>query len=109
MVEAVERRVYFRDIKPYYLPESLAALRGPRSGWVHLPRDVRWVPGDGWIDLDREGGRGLAYRSVITEGLPAQQVEVLNATALKMIWPDLVLPDRVRAMWQEKFPELASD
>src|SRR5690625_1407159 len=103
LVEVGERRVYFRDVKPYHAPGSLADLRGPTSGRVFLPKTVWWAPGDGWIDIDEPGGTSLAYRVVITEGQPENQIAVLNAETLKKIWGDLVLPERVRVMWETKF------
>lgn len=106
MVEAVEQRVYFRDVKPYHAPESLADLRGPAGGRVFLPKTVWWAPGDGWIDIDEPGGTSLAYRVVITEGQSENQIEVLNATRLKKVWGDLVLPERVRVLWETRFSEL---
>ena len=102
----VERRVFFRDVKPYEIPESLDDLKGPAGGVVELPHSVLWAPGGGRVDLDQEGGIGLAYRAVVAEGTVADQVMILNRDRLIATWPELLLPRRVRALWKARFPEL---
>ncbi|SPT53653.1 Uncharacterised protein [Actinomyces bovis] len=101
-----ERRVFFRDVRPYAVPESLEDLKGPVGGVVELPHAVLWAPGDGRVDLDEEGGVGLAYRAVIAEGTVADQVAILNRDLLLAAWPELLLPRRVRALWEARFPSL---
>jgi hypothetical protein len=99
-------RVFFRDIKPYWAPESLDELHGPLGGVVQLSHSVLWAPGGGTVDLDEPGGIGLAYRAVLAEGLVADQVEILNRERLIAVWPELMLPQRVRELWESRFPEL---
>lgn len=103
------RRVFFRDIKPYEIPDSLDDLRGPMGGVVELPHAVLWAPGGGRVDLDAEGGFGLAYRAVMAEGTKAEQVAVLNPAVLVAVWQDLLLPRRVRDLWEARFPELRAE
>ena len=67
---------------------------------------MRWAPGGGRVDLDAEGGIGLAYRAVLTEGSVADQVSVMNRARLMSVWPELLLPRRVRELWEVRFPEL---
>lgn len=98
--------VYFRDLKPYEIPESLDQLRGPAGGTIELPHSVLWAPGGAGISLDEQGGIGLAYRAVLAEGTVADQVQILNRERLVVVWADLMLPRRLRAMWEERFPEL---
>lgn len=101
-----ERRVFFRDVKPYEVPQRLEDLKGPANGVVDLPHSVLWAPGGGRVDLDAEGGIGLAYRAVLTEGSVADQVSVMNRARLMSVWPELLLPRRVRELWEVRFPEL---
>lgn len=63
----------------------------------------RWVS-----DLDRPGLRRAAYRAIVREGASEVQEELLNADLLRGVWPDLVLPDRCRQLWESRFPELAA-
>ena len=54
----LSERVFFRDLKPYAIVESLDQLRGPTEGAVSLSRSVLWAPGDGHIDLSRPAADG---------------------------------------------------
>lgn len=99
------RRVLVGDVKPYALPARLDELSGPPSGTVVLPHAVLWA-GDGLVDLDEPGGTALAYRAVIAEGTVADQVRVLHRERLLAVWPELMLPLRVRQLWERRFPEL---
>lgn len=99
-------RVRFRDVKPYFHPESLEELRGPYSGNVKLRHSVRWAPGDGTANLDTLGGVRMAYQALLTEGKVADQVAGLNAKKLIEVWPLLNLDPRVRELWESKFPQL---
>ncbi|MFP5347528.1 MAG: transcriptional regulator [Actinomycetes bacterium] len=101
-----EGRVYFRDVKPYEVVDSLDQLRGPSGGVVELSHSVLWAPGGGRVDLDEPGGVGLAYRAVLAEGSIDDLVHVLNRDRLIEVWPELMLPRRVRDMWESRFPEL---
>lgn len=101
-----DERVFFRDVKPYDAPSSLDDLRGPDGGVVVLSHDVLWAPGGGEVDLDEPGGTPLAYQAVLAEGTADDQVAVLNRDRLMRVWPELMLPARVRALWEGRFPEL---
>ena len=103
---ASDGRVYFRDVKPYEVPESLDDLRGPDGGTVELRHSVLWAPGSGRVDLDEPGGLGLAYRAVLSEGTVADQIAVLNRDRLIEVWNDLLLPRRARRLWEDRFSEL---
>ena len=102
------RRVYFRDVKPYAIVDRLDQLRGPAGGTVELSHSVLWAPGGGLVDLDRPGPLRMAYRAVLNEGTVEDLVRVLNRDVLIAVWPDLLLPLRVLAMWESRFPELRS-
>lgn len=104
--EPDESRVFFRDLKPYEAPESLDDLRGPECGVVELSHSVFWAPGGGRIDLDEPGGTAMAYQALLAEGTVADQVAVLNRERLIAVWSDLMLPRRVRELWEGRFEEL---
>ena len=99
-------RVFFRDVKPYAIVDDLDQLRGPAGGVVELSHSVLWAPGGPHVDLDEPGGRGLAYRAVLAEGTVEDLVQILNRDQLIVAWPELMLPRRVRTMWEARFPEL---
>ena len=50
----------------------------------------------------------MAYRAVLNEGTVEDLVRVLNRDVLIAVWPELLLPFRVLAMWESRFPELRS-
>jgi len=101
-----EGRVYFRDVKPYAVVDSLDQLHGPAGGVVELSHSVLWAPGGRLVDLDEPGGTALAYQAVLAEGTVEDLVQVLNRGRLIAVWPDLMLPRRTRQMWESRFPEL---
>ncbi len=101
-----ETRVYFRDVKPYAIVDDLDQLHGPVGGVVELSHSVFWAPGGPLVDLDEPGGRGLAYRAVLSEGTVEDLEQVLNREQLVAVWPELMLPRRVRQLWESRFPEL---
>ena len=101
-------RVFFRDVKPYAIVDRLDQLRGPAQGAVELSHSVLWAPGGGVVDLDRPGTLRMAYRAVLNEGTIEDLEQVLNRDVLIAVWPELLLPLRVLAMWESRFPELRS-
>lgn len=104
--EAADERVFLRDVKSYAIVADLDQLRGPVGGVVELSHAVLWAPGGPTVDLDEPGGRGLAYRAVLAEGTVDDLIQVLNRDQLIAVWRDLLLPHRVRAMWETRFSEL---
>ena len=103
----MEGKVLYRDLVPYETPSSLAALRGPGSGVLHLPITVHWGPSRDF-DLSDTGQRRMAYRAVVREGSPEVQEALLNEKLLRADWAELILPERCHALWEERFPELAA-
>lgn len=101
-------RVYFRDVKPYAVVEDLDQLHGPAGGVIELSHSVLWAPGGPYVDLDEPGGTALAYQAVLAEGTVEDLAQVLNRDRLIAVWPELMLPRRVRQMWESRFPELRS-
>ena len=101
------KRVLFQDIKPYAVPSSLDDLYGPAEGVLHLPRNVYWGPMS-TVDLSAQGGISKAYQAVLREGREIDLVMLLNRDVLLRSWAGLMLPDRVRDLWETRFPELAA-
>ncbi len=101
----MEAHVLYQDVIPYETPSSLDALRGPAAGVVILPRTVYWGP-DPTADLDTRSGLHKAYRNLIREGTREVQEALLNPVLLRRVWPDLALPQRCRAQWESRFPDL---
>ncbi|WP_066039600.1 hypothetical protein [Herbiconiux solani] len=100
-------RVFYRDIKPYEAPAELDELRGPRDGSVELPITVYWGPAH-TFDLANESDVVEAYQATLREGRTVDQVELLNRDLLMRVWPELLLPVRVRSLWEGRFPELSA-
>jgi hypothetical protein len=99
-------RVFFRDVKPYAIVDDLDQLRGPAGGVVELSHSVLWAPAGSGVDLDEPKGTALAYQAVLAEGSVEDLLEVLCRDRLIAVWPDLMLDQRVRGMWESRFPEL---
>ena len=102
----VAGRVRFRDVKPCHAPTTLDALRGPYHGLIDLPHGVRWQEDRVGIDVDHLGGRRMAYQALLTEGRVAEQERLLNRDRLIELWPVINLDQRVRDLWETRFPEL---
>ncbi|EYT63963.1 hypothetical protein H489_0109835 [Curtobacterium flaccumfaciens UCD-AKU] len=97
----------YQDIKPYDVPVSLVALHGPASGMLALPLDVYWGP-DPDADLDTLSGVTKAYQAILREGASEVQEALLNRDVLLRTWDELLLPVRVRLLWESRFPELTA-
>jgi hypothetical protein len=102
----MEKLVYANTIE-YESPDSLDALSGPSSGTFELPRTLYWGP-ERAVDLGDPVDVQRMYQAVVRTGTAEQQVHWLNRQLLAAIWPQLVLPVRCVALWEAKFPELAS-
>lgn len=102
-----DARVFYRDIKPYEAPAQLDELHGPHHGHVQLPINVYWGPAY-TFDLANESDVVEAYQATLREGRTIDQVELLNRDLLVTVWPELLLPVRVRSLWEGRFPELAA-
>lgn len=99
-------RVLYKDLLPYDTPSTLDALRGPAGGLLDLPIVVHCGPRRS-VDLAGPGQRRAAYQAIVREGSTEMQEALLNCTLLHDIWAELMLPDRCRAVWEQRFPELA--
>jgi hypothetical protein len=100
-------RVLFQDVKPVDVVASLDDLRGPATGPLVLPLEVYWGP-EPLVDLASTSDVAKAYQAVLREGDTRAQAALLDRDLLVRTWPDLLLPDRVRAAWEARFPELTA-
>ena len=48
----------------------------------------------------------MAYQALLTEGRVAEQGRLLNRDRLIELWPVINLDQRVRDLWETRFPEL---
>ncbi|SKC68105.1 hypothetical protein [Okibacterium fritillariae] len=101
-----DRRVFYRDIKPYDVPDSLDALVGPAEGTLALPHHVYWGP-EHVFDLSNEWDRVDAYKAVLCEGRTEDMTRLLNGRILRELWPEMSIPTRLRVLWESRFPTLA--
>lgn len=101
-----EPRVLIQDVIPYEVAGSLDALQGPGEGVLTLPHHIYWGP-QADCDLGQPEGVFKAYQAILREGTRADQEQLLNADLLVKVWDELMLPVRVRDLWENKFPQLA--
>lgn len=93
-------------LRPYVVPATLEELTGPSRGVISLPRHLDWGPKRSY-DLEQIADARLMYMRVIRESAtPDDLRRFLNTALLRRLWPELVLPPRVRALWLGRFPEL---
>jgi hypothetical protein len=73
---------------------------------VELPVDLGWS-GDRAFDLENPVDRYLYCMTVLTAAVtPEHYTRWLNGDLLRSEWSRLRLPPPLRAIWQERFPEL---
>ncbi len=96
----------YAAVRPYTVPDTLDELTGPTRGVIELPGNLDWGPRRVY-DLDDFSDSRLLYMRVIRESAHVEDLRrFLNAMVLTRLWPQLVLPARVRALWEERFPSL---
>jgi hypothetical protein len=89
------------------LPASLDQLAGPSGGVVELPVELAWS-GDRSFDLADPSQRYLYHMTVLTAAVTREHyTRWLNAALLTTDWNRLRLPQPLRAVWQQHYPELA--
>ena len=98
----------YADQRHYAVPARLTDLHGPRGGTVTLDRSLDWS-GDATYDLDDAGDLQLMYQTVLNQAATAEELNRwLDGDLLRRMWSSLWLPPRLRALWQSRFPELAT-
>lgn len=95
----------YADIKSYAVPADLDDLQGPEHGVVTLPHEVAWG-GRREFNLDDDYDRAAMYKIVLEEGQEAHQRRLLNRDILRRDWDKIVAAREVRALWENRFPEL---
>lgn len=91
---------------PYLKPSSLDDLHGPTTGCMTVDANITTAP-TRTFDLSALDERLWLYEQTVRDGLPSQQASILNKVWLAALWPELNLPVRCRAEWEDAFPELA--
>jgi hypothetical protein len=96
------------NTRPTFVPESLWELHGPTDGVVKLPVYLDWSA-DSNYNLSSPVELRSMYETVLSEATGEHDLfEHIDRNTLLALWPELVLPRRVRAAWEGAFPELAS-
>ncbi len=101
----MKRALNYANIRPYALPQTLEELEGPADGVVVLPGWLDWSPRRSY-DLSDSTALRVMYEQVIQEGREQDLKVYLNAGLLLRVWPNLILPIRVRRMWESRFARL---
>jgi hypothetical protein len=106
--QAVPERRHYGDHRPYPDPPArLADLTGPTEGLIELPITIDWGPKRVY-DIGREGDRRIVYERVLREAATTDQIaQYVNGAGLVAVWSRLFLPQRIRRVWEERFPELS--
>jgi transcriptional regulator with XRE-family HTH domain len=104
-LEAVPRvkfeRLHDRRGRSFYVPDQLTRLPVNEAlASVVLPLHVDWSPHGKPRDLADRRERLLAYRMILTEGLPEDITAFVDGVLLVEAWPDLHLPRDIRDAWQ---------
>jgi hypothetical protein len=101
----MDRALNYANIRPYTVPRALEELAGPAGGIVMLPGWLDWSPRRSY-DLSDPAALRVMYEQVIQEGREQDLKTYLNTDLLVHIWPDLILPVRVRRLWESRFTGL---
>ncbi|GIH97872.1 hypothetical protein ACFFMN_38300 [Planobispora siamensis] len=98
----MDRALNYANIRPYAVPHSLEELAGPADGIVTLPGWLDWSPRRSY-NLSDPAALRVMYEQVIQEGREQDLTAYLNADLLARVWPALILPVRVRRLWESRF------
>ncbi len=66
---------------------------------VRLPLHLHWSAPHRSFDLRDRAQRARVYEIVLREGGPTDVLTYIDGVLLMELWPDLVLPQEVRAAW----------
>ena len=88
------------------MADSLEGVVGTRIGTLILPPHPDWSSRRP-VRLDDPASVMEWYAEIMREALnDAHDLALMNRDLFLRVWPDLILPGRVRAAWQNSFPEL---
>ncbi len=99
-------RPSFREVpvgrgRAVYVPEFLARLPVDRAlRKARLPLHLNWTQPDREFDLSDRRQRARVYEIVLREGGREDIREYIDGALLADLWPELVLPAKVRRAWQ---------
>ena len=86
--------------RPVATPDDVDDPRMVKAqGVVELPLRVRWSGPRRRYDLDDRADRARVYEQVLAEGTDDDVRYYVVVDDLVNLWPDLVLPQRVRRAW----------
>jgi hypothetical protein len=101
-----ESRVTYADVRPYVVPTSLRALRGPSAGITWLPTHLAWS-GQRRFNLDYLAEARHYVQVVLREAASLVDLsEHLDEAMVRRFWRDLFLPSHLRAAYESAFPDL---
>ena len=95
----------YANVRPYAIVDALGQLAGPREGLVLLPGWLDWGPRRSYDLSDHDAVRAM-YERVLQEGRREDIARFVNVEVLEHVWLDLILPVRVRQMWEARFRRL---
>lgn len=104
----VPRGFSYEQNLPYDMPPALDALHGPTTGTITAPPHIDSAPNPVYDLADVSQLRSL-YSRVVRDGTPEDQMRLLDASLLRALWPELVLPTRCRTQWEERFVGLLAE
>jgi hypothetical protein len=103
----VPRGYVYADHIPYVTPDSLDDLRGPTSGVVtvgpHIDTSLHPT-----YDISNTRRARELYSATVRDGSVLDQVRILDRRLLLRLWPELNLPNGCRAVWEQRFLDLAA-
>jgi len=102
----VPRGYVYADHIPYVTPDSLSDLRGPTAGVVTVGPHIDTSLDPSYDVSNLQRAREL-YSATVRDGFVSDHVRILDRGLLLRLWPQLNLPVRCRAIWEQRFPELA--
>lgn len=108
----IEPRIDFIDAgidrgRPIMVPTRLPRLPLDQAlGVVEMPLHLNWSDPGRTFDLRDRRQRARVYEVVVREGGPADVLTYIDGALLVDLWPDLVVPPRVRVAWSRLVIEL---
>jgi hypothetical protein len=99
---------HYADHRPYPdPPRRLSDLACPTAGLFELPVTIDWGP-KRLYNMGLDADRRVVYERVLREAASPEEVSrYVNRQTLVEVWTRLWLPQRLRRLWEERFPELS--
>lgn len=96
----------FWSLRSIWVANNLDDLRGPAAGVIKPVQHIQWSTRRP-VRLDDPRQVCEWYAAVLRESVCDEDLEtLLNRELLIRMWPEMILPGRVRAIWEQRFPEL---